>query len=116
MAWKESIINAGPDIPPIRDTLCTCPRITVSLRQSPTSAAPPQAASPPAILASGSPVIAPPGDDHLTGPVLDALHRDVLRRVARPDQQQSLPRELVFVSEVVSVQDPAGEPLDTREL
>ena len=58
----------------------------------------------------------PPGDDHLTGPVLDALQRDVLRRVARPDQQQSLPRELVFVSEVVSVQDPAGEPLDTREV
>ena len=47
---------------------------------------------------------------------IDALQRDVLRRVARPDQQQSLPRELVFVSEVVSVQDPAGEPLNTREL
>ena len=47
---------------------------------------------------------------------IDALQRDVLRRVARPDQQQSLPRELVFVSEVVSVQDPAGEPLDTREV
>ena len=61
-------------------------------------------------------MVTPPGDDHLTGPVLDALHRDVLRRVARPDQQQSLPRELVFVSEVVSVQDPAGEPLDTREV
>ena len=44
------------------------------------------------------------------------LQRDVLRRVARPDQQESLPRELVFVSEVVSVQDPAGEPLDTREV
>ena len=38
---------------------------------------------------------------------MDALQRDVLRRVARPYQQQSLPRELVFVSEVVSVQDPA---------
>ena len=25
---------------------------------------------------------------------IDALQRDVLRRVARPDQQQSLPREL----------------------
>ena len=60
-------------------------------------------------------MVTSPGDDHLTGPVLGALHRDVLRRVARPDQQQSLPRELVFVSEVVSVQDPAGEPLDTRE-
>ena len=61
-------------------------------------------------------MVTPPGDDHLTGPVLDVLHRDVLRRVARPDQQQSLPRELVFVSEVVSVQDPAGEPLDIREI
>ena len=61
-------------------------------------------------------MVSPPGDDHLTGPVLDldALHRDVLRQVARPDQQQSLPRELVFVSEVVSVQNPAGETLDTR--
>ena len=58
----------------------------------------------------------PPGDDDLAGAVLDALQRDVLRRVARPDQQESLPRELVFVSEVVSVQDPAGEPPDTREV
>ena len=37
------------------------------------------------------------GDDHLTGPLLDALHRNVLRRVARPHQQQSLP-ENSFVS------------------
>ena len=61
-------------------------------------------------------MVSPLGDDHLTGLGLDALHRNVLRRVARPDKQQNLPRELVFVSEVVSVQDPAGEPLDTREV
>ena len=57
-------------------------------------------------------MVTPPGDDHLTGPGIDVLHRDVLRRVARPDQQQSLPRELVLVSKVV--QDPADEPLNTR--
>ena len=57
-----------------------------------------------------------PGDDDLAGAVLDALQGDVLRRVARPDQQQSLPGELVGVTEVVSVEDPAREPLDTRKV
>ena len=57
-------------------------------------------------------MVSPPGDDHLTGPILDAVQRDVLPRVARPDQQQSLLRELVLISKVV--QDPADEPLNTR--
>ena len=46
---------------------------------------------------------------------LDALERDVLRRVAGPHQQQPLPGELVGLPEVVGVHHPAGELLNARE-
>ena len=54
-----------------------------------------------------------PGADDPLGAVLDALQRDVLGGVAGANQQQRLALELARVTEVVSVEDTAGEPGDS---
>ena len=56
-------------------------------------------------------------DCRARGPELDALHGDVLARVAVADEQQALPLEVLRVAETVRVDHPArkvGEPLQGR--
>ena len=55
-----------------------------------------------------------PGADDPLGPVLDCLESDVLGGVAGAHQQQGLALKLARVTEVVSVEDTAGEPDNQR--
>ena len=58
-------------------------------------------------------------DCRARGPELDALHGDVLARVAVPNQQQALALEVLGVAEGMGVDHPAlevGEPLQGRHL